>query len=130
MSATLILYGQREREKAFEWIAKAPDLSRITFSGPKRSIPQNDKLHALLTDISEQVLYHGQKVDVDSLKLVFLDGLKREVRLLPNLDNNGFVDVGRHTSHLDRESMSQLIELVYAWGAQHGVVFSGPEDKE
>ncbi len=128
MSVTVILYGDREREKATRWIAAAPPLSRVTLADPKRTVPQSDKMHAMLTEVAEQVLYHGIKLGVDDLKLVFIDGLKREMRLVPSLNGDGFVNINRSTSKLSKDEMSNMIELIYAWGAEHGVMFHGPED--
>jgi len=67
------------------------------------------------------------KLAPEDWKLIFLSALSRELkpgRLMPNLDNDGFVDLGTSTSKLSVPEMSQLIELILAWGAQHGVVFS------
>ncbi len=127
MSVTVVLYGSRERQKAKAWIDAAPPLARVTLAEPKRSLPQNDKLHAMLTEVAEQVPYHGIKLGVDDLKLVFLDGLKREMRIVPSLDGNGFVNLGRSTSKLSKAEMGDLITLVEAWGAEHGVIFHGPD---
>lgn len=121
--AVLVLYGNAERRKAADWVAKAPPLTRIEFKGPRRTLPQNDRLWAMLTDVAEQMRWHGQKLTPDDFKLLFLDGLKRELRIVPNLTNNGFVNLSRSSSDLSKEEMSDLLELIAAFGAEHGVVF-------
>lgn len=121
--ATLILYGEAERRKAAEWLAKAPPLTRLDFKGPRRSVPQNDLMWSMLTAVADQLTWHGLKLNTEDWKLVFLDGLKRELRLVPNIDNNGFVNLGRSSSDLTKQEMSDLIEIIAAFGAQHGVVF-------
>ena len=123
MSAVVIIGGCESRKRAAEWVWNAPDGTRIEFKATKRSIPQNDRLHAMLGELATQVKWHGLTLKVDDWKLVFLDSLKRELRLVPNLDGTGFVDLGRQTSKLTKEECSDLIELVFRFGAEHGVMF-------
>jgi hypothetical protein len=78
---------------------------------------------AMLTDVSEQVPWHGMRLRPDDWKLLFLDALKRELRVVPNLDGNGFVNLGRSSSDLTKGEMSGLIELIFEFGARHGVEF-------
>lgn len=121
--ATLILCRDDLREKAIRWIRQAPKNTRVEFKGPKRTIPQNDRMWAMLTDVADQMKWHGLKLSADDWKLVFLDSLKREVRMVPNIDGNGFVNLGRSSSDLAVSEMGDLMELISAFGANHGVVF-------
>lgn len=124
MSRYLItLHGSVDRARAAKYVAAAPFGSRIEVKAAKRTLPQNDKLWASLTDVAEQVLWHGQRLRPDDYKLIFLDALKRELRPVPNLDGSGFVELGRSSSDLTKSEMSDLIELIIAWGAQNGVKF-------
>lgn len=121
--AVLVLSNGQVREKAARWIANVPPGTRVEFKAPKRSLPQNDRFWAHLTDVSQQVTWHGVKLSPDQWKLVFMDGLKREMRIVPNIDGTGFVNLGTSSSDLSKEEMSNLIDLIAAFGAQHGVVF-------
>jgi hypothetical protein len=111
------------RQRAAHWAAKLPEGTRIDFKAPKRSIPQNDRMWAMLTDVSAQLPWHGIRLSADDWKLIFLDALKRELRMVPNLDGTGFVNLGRSSSDLSKEEMTNLIELIHAFGANHGVMF-------
>lgn len=122
--AVLVLINDEIRAKAKDWVGRAPDGTRLTFVGPKRSLPQNDRLHAALTEIASQVTYHGIRLSVDDWKILFLDALNREVRMVPNLDGNGFVSLGRSTSVLSKEDFSGLIDIVQEWAARNGVELS------
>lgn len=128
MTATVILYGQRERDKAHAWVNAALNLSRITFAGPKRTIPQNAKFHAMVTELAEQLLYHGLKLSVDDWKLIALASLKTEMRIVPTFNNDGFVNLGRKTSRLSKEDFGFLIDVVTVYGHEHRVVFGGERD--
>ena len=124
MSRALILINaESARIKAKRWIDAAPWNTRVEFKGPKRSTPQNDRMWAMLTEVAEQVLYHGLRLKPADFKLIFLDAMKREVRMVPNLDGNGFVSLGRSSSDLSKGEMADLITLIEAWGVQNGVTF-------
>ncbi len=125
--ATLILNGSVDRAKATAWVAKAPAGTRVEFKASKRSIPQNARLWAMLTDVSIQLVWHGQHLTPDDWKLVMLDGLKRELRIVPNIDGTGFVNLGRSTSDLSKAEMGDLMTLIEMFGAKHGVVFKDTE---
>ena len=122
--ATLILNSELVRAKAKRWIDGLPHGTRVEFKAPKRTLPQNDKMWAMLTEISEQIVYHGLKLAPDDWKLLFLDALKREVRTVPNLDGNGIVSLGRSSSDLSREEFAGLIEIITEWGVRNGVTFT------
>lgn len=124
--ATIVLTNDRERSRALSWVHKAPYGCRIEFKVSKRTLPQNDRMWAMLTDIAGQLSWHGQRLSTDDWKLVFLDALKRELRIVPNIDGNGFVNLGRSSSDLTIEEMTGLIEVMFEFGARHGVVFSEP----
>lgn len=121
--ATLTLSSPSERLRAARWVEKLPTGTRVDFKEPKRSLPQNDRMWASLTDISTQLKWHSLKLSAEDWKLIFLDALKREVRMVPNIDSDGFVNLGRSSSDLSKEEMSDLIELIIQFGASHGVTF-------
>ncbi|MDB5501229.1 MAG: NinB family protein [Tardiphaga sp.] len=77
----------------------------------------------MLTEVATQCPWHGVKLTADDWKFVFIDALKRELRTVPNIDGNGFVNLGRSSSDLSKSEMSDLIELIHAFGAEHGVKF-------
>ena len=122
--AVLVLATPAERHRAKAWIDKAPAYTRLEFKAPRRSTDQNAKMWALLTEVATQVEWAGLRLSADDWKLLFLDALKREVRVVPNLDRNGIVSLGRSSSDLSKAEMSDLIEIIHAFGAAHGVVFA------
>ena len=126
--ATLVIASDTQRQKAMRWLMQAPWNTRVEFKAPKRSLPQNDRFWSMLTEVAQQVPWHGIKLTPDDWKLVFLDALKREVRMVPNIDGNGFVNLGRSSSDLSKEEMSDLMELIAAFGAKHGVTFNDPQE--
>ncbi len=121
--ATVIIRNATDRARIAKWAAGVPAGTRVEFKQVKRSLPQNDRMWAMLTDVSQQALHHGLRLTPDDWKLLFLDALGREIRCVPNLDGDGFVNLGRSSSDLGKEEMTNLIELIFAFGAKHGVVF-------
>ncbi|MCA6301197.1 MAG: recombination protein NinB, partial [Phenylobacterium sp.] len=121
--ALIILHRQTDRDRASAWVRSAPWGTRITFQEAKRSTDQNARMWAMLTDVARQVQWDGQRLSADDWKLIFLQGLKQELRMVRNLDGNGFVQLGRSSSDLSVAEMADLIDLIAAFGARQGVVF-------
>lgn len=121
--ALLVLRGSIERQRAKNWVDQAPAGTRLEFKASKRTLPQNSLMHSMLTDVARTVPWHGIKLTPTDWKLIFLDALKREVRTVPNLDGNGFVNLGRSSSDLSKDEMGDLITLIQEFGARHGVAF-------
>ena len=119
----LILRNDDYRKRAHAWIDKAPPETRVTFQGPRRTLPQNDRMWAMLTDISTQAEHHGRKYSPNDWKALFLSALGRETRFVPNLDGTGLIPIGQSSSDLSISEMGDMIELMMAWGAEHGVTF-------
>ena len=92
----------------------------------KRSSAQNRRLWAMLTDVSRQVDWHGNKLQPDEWKEVFTAALNRQ-KVVPGIDG-GFVVIGSRTSRMTKAEMSELQELMAAFGAEHGVIFRDTEE--
>lgn len=120
--ALLIIASAADRAKASAWIAKAPWNTRVTFNGPKRSVPQNDLMWSRLTEISQNVVWYGQKLSPDDWKDVFTASL-RKARVVPGLDAGSFVPLGMRTSDMSKEEMTALLDLIDAFAAEHNVEF-------
>ena len=85
----------------------------------RRSIGQNALMWSLLGDISRQVEWHGEKMTKKDWKWVFTAAIRRQ-RMVPGIDG-GIVFLGEPTSGMSKQEMSDLIELLYSFGAEHGV---------
>lgn len=119
--ALIRIFGPRERQKAIYWINKAPVGTRIEFKTSQRTTPQNDRMWAMLTVLAENLTWHGMRLSTEDWKLIFMDALSREVRMVPNIDGTGFVNLGRSSSKLTKDEHSDLTTIIEAFAAQHGV---------
>jgi len=125
--ALIVLNGSADRAKAIHWISKAPTGTRVEFKASQRSLPQNDRMWAMLTDIQAHMQKaHGIKQNVNDWKCVFLSAWGKEVRFLPSLDGTGVVPIPLSSSDLTREEMTDFIEFIFAEGSKRGVVFHDP----
>jgi hypothetical protein len=86
-----------------------------------RSDPQNRRLWAMLTDVSQQVTWHGQKLAPEDWKAIFTAACKK-LRVVPGIEG-GMVVIGQSTSRMTKAEKSEMQELMEAFGAEHGVMF-------
>lgn len=129
--ALLILNGDADRAKATNWIAKAPAGTRVEFKASQRSMPQNDRMWAMLTDIQTHMeRTRGIKQSVNDWKCVFLSAWGKEVRFLPSLDGTSVVPVPLSSSDLSKDEMTDFIEFIFAEGGKRGVVFHDPSSPD
>lgn len=128
MSLTFNLNRQFDRERAKRAIDRAPEGWVAVFRPVTRTDEQNRKLWPMLEDLRRQVP-GMEKFIRDDIKLRLLNSLGVEMRFLPELDGAGMFPVGLRSSTLTKEQFSLLIELIYKFGAEHGVVWSEPQER-
>lgn len=104
-------------------IDRAPSDYVMIVRPPNRTDEQNSKLWPMLEDIRQQVTDMG-RFTRDDIKLRFLNALGAEMRFLPELEGAGMFPVGLRSSTLTKEQFSGLLELLYEYGARHGVQWS------
>lgn len=118
-----------ERQKAAQAVSKAPLGAFFDLRENTRSIDQNNLLWQRLTELSNQLDWGGQKLTPDDWKDVMTAGLRR-ARIVPNIDGDGFVQIGLHTSGLTTAEMTDLLDLMSAFAANHGVTFKDEQAKD
>lgn len=129
MTNRVILVGPSQRAFAKSLIDKAPPYAVVTVKEDNRTVEQNKALWPRLADIAAQVTWHGEKLTDEEWKDVFTAALKDHQRVVRGI-NGGLVFVGGRTSQMTVREFSDLIELINAFGAEHGVVWSEPKKEE
>jgi hypothetical protein len=130
---TIILSSQTDRQRAADWVARAPQSTIVSFRKPTRTLLQNARLHALCTDVARQVDWprgSGVKRDVEAWKDIFTAALlsaNHGLDVVPGI-NGGFVLLGMHTSAMKVDEVNDLMTLIEAWGAENEVEFSAPAE--
>ncbi len=124
MSRHLItLHSTADRARAMKYMTAAPFGTRVEFKAIKRSLPQNDRMWAMLTDIAQQKEHNGRKYTPDQWKIIFMHACGREVQFIPSLDGSTFIPWGQSSSDLSKQEMTDLIDFMHAWGAENNVTF-------
>ena len=124
MTQTVILRGPEQRALAKRLIDLAPVDGIVKISDAKRTQEQNDKMWAMISDVS-RAKPEGRRHTPEVWKALFMHACGHAVQFEQGLDGQPF-PVGFRSSRLNKSQMSDLIEFIYSYGAQHGVVWSEP----
>ena len=115
----ITLWSEDARKRACEWITKAPKGYRVTLQETKRTVPQNDRMWAMLGQISTQLLWHGQRYSPDDWKDYFTHQLNGG-RWMPSEDG-GMIPIGHSTSKMGKQEHSLLTEIIEGFAERNGV---------
>lgn len=92
-----------------------------------RSLEQNSKLHALLSDISKQCEFNGQKRDIDTWKIIMVSAHKiatgGKAEMVIGLEGE-VINLRESTAQMGVQRLASLIEYTTAWGVENGVKFN------
>lgn len=126
--ASVTINSDQDRATVARWAHQTAPGTVVTFRKKSRSTEQSAKMWAMLSEVADQVDWYGQKLEAEDWKDIFTASL-RHARVVPGIDKGTFVPLGMRTSTMTIEEMSNLIELIYAFGAQpeHPVVFKEPQ---
>ena len=119
---TVILRGHSQRVLAKDLIDKAPVDAVVKISPATRSDDQNSKMWAMLSDIS-RAKPEGRMHTPETWKNLFMHALGYQVAFEMGLSGEPF-PVGFRSSRLTKAQMSDLLEFISAYGAEHNVKWS------
>lgn len=110
------------RQRAIDAVRQAPDGMVVEIRAKSRSLDANAKMWAMLTDLSRQLKWCDRDLSPADWKCLMTAHLKRH-ETVPGIDG-GFVVLGAYTSQMTVRDMSDLIELLFAFGAENDVEWS------
>ena len=119
------LTGASNRARAHHLIEAAPQGAVVNIRPATRTNEQNSKMWAMLSDVA-RAKPQGRDLTTDKWKALFMDAIGIPADWEPGI-NGGVVNVGYRSSRLTKEQMSDMIEQMYAFGAEHGVEWSEPQ---
>ena len=122
---TIILRGKAQRDMAKRLIDIAPPNAVMNVREATRTIAQNDKMHSMLSDIS-RAKPEGRVYDTETWKCIIMDDCGFKPKWIPSLDGQSVVNTGYRSSRLGKQQMSEMIEAMYAYGAENSVEWSEP----
>ncbi|WP_233141665.1 recombination protein NinB [Aggregatibacter actinomycetemcomitans] len=124
------LRGEQVRSNCIEFIRTLPTDDKkplvVKIQPMTRNLEQNAKLHAMLSDISNQCEFGGEKRDINTWKMIFCSahriatGDKAEMAI--GLEGE-VINLRESTAQMSVKRMASLIEYVTAWGVANGVKF-------
>ena len=95
----------------------------LAITPERRNSEQNAMLHAQINEIAGTQEWAGKKRSTETWKRLLVAAWLRargeSIEVLPALDGHGIDVVFRRTSDLTKAEMSELIEYVLAWRANH-----------
>jgi len=114
--------GTDDRQKIVRWAQGVPEGTTVEFRAPRRSTDQNALMWSLLSQISKQVEWFGKKRSAEDWKDLTTAAL-RGAEFVPGITPGTIVPLGMRTSQMTSAEISELIESLYAFGAERGVRF-------
>lgn len=125
---TVRLVGARQLQLAHRLIDKAPQGAVVNVREATRTSDQNAKMHAMLSDVA-RAKPGGRVLSTDAWKALFMHDAGFKCTFEQSLDGQGVVPLGFKSSRLSKAEFSDLIEAIYAFGAEHSVVWSEPMER-
>lgn len=119
---TVPIKGEADRKLIARWAAGVPVGTTVEFRAPRRSNDSNALMWSLLTQISNQVDWFGKKRSPEDWKDLATAAL-RGAEFVPGITPGTIVPLGMRTSQMTSAEISELIESLYAFGAERGVKF-------
>lgn len=125
MSHTVVLNSPMARERAKLLIERAPAGFVAKVEEPKRTLDQNARLWAMLSDVSV-AMPEGRRHTPEDWKAIFMNACGWEVQFIAGLDGRPF-PTGFRSSRMTKRQMGDLIDFIQSYGDQHGIRWSNPQ---
>ena len=122
---TIILRTPAQRERAKRLIDQAPDNAIVEVSAARRTIPQNKRFHAMLSDISMSKP-GGRMMTPKRWKAAIMQSFGHAVQFENDLDGRPF-PIGHSSSKLTKAQMGELMTFMEATFTPLGVRWSDGE---
>ena len=123
MAQVVILRGLEQRALACGMVKAAPVDAVVTIKPAARSVDQNAKLWAMLSDIARSKP-EGRVMTAEMWKAAMMNALGHEILWQPGIDNGPPFPAGFRSSRLSKEQMGNLITFISEYGDRHGVKWS------
>jgi hypothetical protein len=122
-----VLSSTFARQRAKQLIDKAPDGFIAEVREPKRTVDQNARLWAMLSDVAVSKPL-GRRHSPEEWKSIFMAACGWEVLFLEGLDGRPFPQ-GFRSSQLSKSQMTTLQDFIEAWGSENGVRWTDQEEQ-
>lgn len=122
MTAFYLVHAEARR-RAIEAVRTAPEGMVVRIVEPARNGEQNDKFHALCSDLAKsEMQWMGKLRNKDEWKVLLVSGhavaTKEGADMVPGLEGE-FVNLRESTARMSKRRMSSLIEYAQAFVSTH-----------
>lgn len=125
---TFNLIDEQRRNRALDAVRAALLGKVVIIQDATRSTDQNSKLHAVITDVANQLEYMGKKRTLQQWKILLISGhaiaTENEAEVLPGIENE-FVTFRESSAQMSKKRLASVIEYIHAYGSEKGVRWSG-----
>lgn len=128
MAQTVLLKSEASRDLACSLVLRAPADSVCKISAPRRTNDQNALFWSLLSEVS-RAKPGGRMHTPEVWKELFMHACGHAVQFEMGLNGQPF-PVGFRSSRLSKDQMSDLIEFIFAWGAENQIQFNRDGEPE
>lgn len=129
------------RTNAKRAIDESPDGYMVVISEPAKKRIQEEKYHAMISDIAKQSDYAGKRWDEDDMKRILIDEFAEEMRLagaplhhdgrlIPSENGRRVIQLGIQSRDFWVKEAAQFIEFLYFYGSDRGVIWTEPKGHE
>ncbi len=139
----LILTGSAAKQAACRHVAEAPEGWIFSVFAPSKRRIQEEKYHAMISDIAKQVEFMGAMRSEEVWKRLLIAAYVQVARenataegkpdpfagkgeILPSIDGKGFVQMGVPSSGFTVPQACEFIEYLYAYGEANHLRWSEP----
>lgn len=128
---SFVLAHPEARRRAMAAVADAPDGYRVEIREPKRTDGQNDRFHAICTDIAKSgLMFAGKRRSAAQWKVLLVSGHATATaegsEMLPGIEGE-FVNLRESTALMSIKRGSSLIEYATAYAVSHSVRLNDPQ---
>lgn len=123
MTDKFYLENEFIRQNAISMVKRAPLGYLVEVKQETRSLAQNRKLWSCLTDIANQVEWHGRFLSKHDWKNICTAGLTK-AESVPGIEDGTFVMIGSSTSNMTKKLFIDLVEYIHWFGSGRNVIWS------
>lgn len=103
-------------------------LLQMEIKAESKSRDQEEKYHAMISEIATQAQHLGAKWDAESWKRFLVYEFCKQLglpqgQIVPSLDGSGIVQLGLQTRDFSKERAGEFITFLEAWGATNGIIY-------
>ena len=118
----LVIHSEEDRKHAHNVLDAHQLPVYISITPPKASDELTSRMHCAIRAVSQQTTLYGEALTEEEWKLVFVAAMYGQ-RVVRHPSGTGFIVLQKKTRDMSGPQKYDLTEMVYAFGAERGVIF-------